>query len=86
MTFGLGIEEAQTTFTVHGNPTGSITTGQTTVLVPTSATCPVGPCTALVGGTPTTYTNFLLGQVLASAEVCTTRSRTTPTTWLRTSS
>ena len=62
LTFGLGIEESQTTFTVHGNPTGSITTGQTTVLVPTSATCPVGPCTALVGGTATTYTNFLLGQ------------------------
>ncbi|MGA8037498.1 MAG: hypothetical protein WA823_14000 [Candidatus Acidiferrales bacterium] len=62
LTFGLGIEEAQTTFTVHGNPTGTITSGQTTVLVPTSATCPVGPCTALVGGTTTTYTNFLLGQ------------------------
>jgi hypothetical protein len=62
LTFGLGIEESQTTFTVHGNPTGTITTGQTTVLVPTSATCPVGPCTALVGGTTTTYTNFLLGQ------------------------
>jgi hypothetical protein len=62
LTVGLGIEEAQTTFTVHGNPTGTITSGQTTVLVPTSATCPVEPCTALVGGTTTTYTNFLLGQ------------------------
>ncbi len=62
LTFGLGIEEAQTTFTVHGNPTGTITSGQTTVLVPTSTTCPVEPCTALVGGTTTTYTNFLLGQ------------------------
>jgi hypothetical protein len=62
LTFGLAVEEPQTTFTVHGNPTGTITSGQTTVLVPTSATCPVEPCTALVGGTTTTYTNFLLGQ------------------------
>jgi hypothetical protein len=62
LTVGLAVEEAQTTFTVHGNPTGTITSGQTTVLVPTSATCPVEPCTALVGGTTTTYTNFLLGQ------------------------
>jgi hypothetical protein len=66
LTFGLGIEESQTTFTVHGNPTGTITTGQTTVLVPTSTACPVEPCTALVGGTPTVYTNFLIGQSGAS--------------------
>jgi hypothetical protein len=62
LTFGLGIEESQTTFTVHGNPTSTVTTGQTTVLVPTSTTCPVEPCTALVGGTSTTYVNFLMGQ------------------------
>jgi hypothetical protein len=62
LTFGFSVEEPQTTFTVHGNPTGTITSGQTTVLVPTSATCPVEPCTALVGGATTTYTNFLIGQ------------------------
>jgi hypothetical protein len=61
LTFGIAVEEPQTTFTVHGNPTGTITTGATTVLVPTSATCPVEPCTATVAGTTTTYTNFLLG-------------------------
>ncbi|MGA7914100.1 MAG: hypothetical protein WCA00_02610 [Candidatus Acidiferrales bacterium] len=59
---GFSVEAPQTLFTVHGNPTGTITTGATTVLVPTSATCPVGPCTATVGGTTTTYTNFLVGQ------------------------
>ena len=32
------------------------------MLVPTSATCPVGPCTALVGGTHHHLHNFLLGQ------------------------
>ncbi|MGC2282679.1 MAG: hypothetical protein WA603_21885 [Candidatus Acidiferrales bacterium] len=62
LTLGVAVEAPETTFTVHGNPTGTITTGATTVLVPTSATCPVGPCTAMVGGTTTTYTNFLLGQ------------------------
>jgi hypothetical protein len=62
LTFGVAVEEPQTTFTVHGNPTGTITAGATTVLVPTSATCPVEPCTATVAGTATTYTNFLLGQ------------------------
>ncbi|MFZ0581206.1 MAG: hypothetical protein WAN72_14520 [Candidatus Acidiferrales bacterium] len=59
---GFAVEEPQTLFTVHGNPTGTSTSGATTVLVPTSATCPVGPCTATVGGTTTTFTNFLLGQ------------------------
>ncbi|MGA7853837.1 MAG: hypothetical protein WCA15_10970 [Candidatus Acidiferrales bacterium] len=59
---GFSVEQPQTLFTVHGNPTGTSTSGATTVLVPTSATCPVGPCTATVGGTTTTFTNFLLGQ------------------------
>ncbi|MGC2371997.1 MAG: hypothetical protein WA474_23205, partial [Candidatus Sulfotelmatobacter sp.] len=59
---GFSVEAPQTLFTVHGNPTGTTTSGATTVLVPTSATCPVGPCTATVGGTTTTYTNFLVGQ------------------------
>ncbi len=62
VTFGVSVEAPQTTFTVHGNPTGTITTGATTVLVPTSASCPVEPCTATVAGTTTTYTNFLVGQ------------------------
>ncbi|MGC1258598.1 MAG: hypothetical protein WA867_23795, partial [Candidatus Acidiferrales bacterium] len=46
LTLGVAVEAPETTFTVHGNPTGTITTGATTVLVPTSATCTVGPCTA----------------------------------------
>jgi hypothetical protein len=62
LTLGVAVEAPQTTFTVHGNPTGSVTTGTTTVLVPNSTTCPAPAiCTALVGGTTTTYTNFLLG-------------------------
>ncbi|MFY9804955.1 MAG: hypothetical protein WA211_06210 [Candidatus Acidiferrales bacterium] len=60
---GFSVEEPQTLFTVHGNPTGSLTTGTTTVLVPNSTACPApAVCTAVVGGTTTTYTNFLLGQ------------------------
>jgi hypothetical protein len=55
---GLSVEEAQTTFTVHGNPTS--TSGGTVVEVPTSSTCKVGPCTAVIS--PTTNVNFLLGQ------------------------
>jgi hypothetical protein len=63
LTLGFAVEEPQTTFTVHGNPTGTTTSGATTVLVPNSATCPApAVCTASVGGTTTTYTNFLLGQ------------------------
>jgi hypothetical protein len=63
LTLGFSIENSELTpITVHGNPTSSTTSGATTVLVPTSATCPVGPCTATVGGTTTTFTNYLLGQ------------------------
>jgi hypothetical protein len=56
---GFSIEGPQTTFTVHGNPTTTITTGATTVSCPISASCPTG--TTTVGGTATTYVNFLLG-------------------------
>jgi hypothetical protein len=62
---GFAVENAQTTFTVHGNPTQSITTGATTVSCPVSATCPLG--TTTVGGTTTVYTNFLLGATGASS-------------------
>src|SRR5208282_5433976 len=62
---GFAVEGAQTTFTVHGNPTQSITTGATTVLVPCVGAA-VPPCTATVGGTTTVYTNFLLGATGAS--------------------
>jgi len=58
---GFAVEGAQTTFKVHGNPTTTVTTGTTTVLVPCTGTA-VPPCTAVVGGTPTVYNNFLLGQ------------------------
>ena len=56
---GFSVEEPQTTFTVHGNPTTTITTGATTVDCPISASCPAG--TTTVGGTSTTFVNFLLG-------------------------
>ncbi|MFZ3217901.1 MAG: hypothetical protein WA192_17710 [Candidatus Acidiferrales bacterium] len=63
LTLGFSAEAPQTTFTVHGNPTGSVTTGTTTVLVPNSTACPApAVCTATVGGATTTYTNFLIGQ------------------------
>ncbi len=63
VTLGFSVEGPETTFTVHGNPTGTSTSGATTVLVPNSATCPAPEvCTAAVAGTTTTYTNFLLGQ------------------------
>jgi hypothetical protein len=63
LTLGFAVEAPQTTFTVHGNPTGTSTSGASTVLVPNSATCPApAVCTAVVGGTTTTFTNFLLGQ------------------------
>lgn len=57
---GFAVEEPQTTFTVHGNPTQTVTTGATTVSCPISAACPTG--TTTVGGTSTTFVNFLLGQ------------------------
>jgi hypothetical protein len=60
--FGIAIEEAQTTFTVHGNPTS--TSGGNVVLVPTSSSCPTQPCTATINAT--TNVNFLLGQAGAS--------------------
>jgi hypothetical protein len=64
---GFAVEGAQTTFTVHGNPTQSITTGATTVSCPDPG---VGTCSAAgtvaVGGTTTVYTNFLLGATGAS--------------------
>lgn len=63
---GFAVEGAQTTFTVHGNPTQTITTGATTVLVPCTGTA-VPPCTGTVGGTTTVYTNFLLGATGASS-------------------
>ena len=63
--FGLSIEGSETTFTVHGNPTSTVTSGATTVLVPCTGTA-VPPCTASVGGTSTTFTNFLLGAAGAS--------------------
>ena len=64
LTVGFSIENAQATpITVHGNPTGTTTTGQALV------SCPVpgaNGCSAtgtiLVGGTTTTFTNYLLGQ------------------------
>lgn len=56
---GFSVEGPQTTFTVHGNPTTTITTGATTVDCPVSSSCPTG--TTTVGGTSTTYVNFLLG-------------------------
>jgi hypothetical protein len=62
---GFAVEEAQTTFTVHGNPTTSVTTGAATVLVPCTGTA-VPPCTGTVGGTTTVYNNFLLGATGAS--------------------
>jgi hypothetical protein len=62
---GFSVEGPQTTFTVHGNPTTTITTGAITVLVPCTAGA-TPPCTATVGGTSTTYTNFLLGATGAS--------------------
>jgi len=59
---GLALEGPQTTFTVHGNPTTTVTTGTTTVSCPVPGT---GGCSATgtvsVGGTSTVYTNFLLG-------------------------
>jgi hypothetical protein len=59
---GFAVEGPQTTFTVHGNPTTTITTGGTTVDCPTPGTngCSASG-TVVVGGTSTTYTNFLLG-------------------------
>lgn len=68
VTLGFSIENAQATpITVHGNPTGTTTTGQALV------SCPVpgaDGCSAtgtiLVGGTTTTFTNYLLGQAGAS--------------------
>jgi hypothetical protein len=57
---GFSVEDPQTTFTVHGNPTTTVTSGQTTVLVPCTGSAEP-PCTANVGGSSTTYTNFLLG-------------------------
>jgi hypothetical protein len=65
---GMSVEGPETTFTVHGNPTQSVTTGQTTVLVP-CADGSAGPCTALVGGTTTVFTNFLLGATGAGGGV-----------------
>jgi TolA-binding protein len=65
---GMSVEGPQTTFTVHGNPTQSVTTGQTTVLVPCTTSGATG-CTALVGGTTTVFTNFLLGATGASGGV-----------------
>ena len=65
---GMSVEGPQTTFTVHGNPTQSVTTGQTTVLVPCTDGSE-GPCTALVGGTTTVFTNFLLGATGAGGGV-----------------
>jgi hypothetical protein len=65
---GMAVEGAQTTFTVHGNPTQSVTTGATTVSCPVPGT---GGCSATgtisVGGTTTVYTNFLLGATGASS-------------------
>ncbi|MFY9691569.1 MAG: hypothetical protein WAJ86_16640 [Candidatus Acidiferrales bacterium] len=61
LTLGFSIENAQETpITVHGNPTGSSTSGAVTVDCPVSAACPLG--TTTVGGTTTTFTNYLLGQ------------------------
>jgi hypothetical protein len=61
LTLGFSIENAEATpITVHGNPTGSATSGAVTVDCPVSASCPLG--TTTVGGTTTTYTNYLLGQ------------------------
>jgi TolA-binding protein len=57
---GFSIEDPETTFKVHGNPTTTTTSGATTVLVPCTGTA-TPPCTASVGGTSTTFTNFLLG-------------------------
>jgi transcription elongation GreA/GreB family factor len=61
---GFSVENPQTTFTVHGNPTTTVTAGATTVDCPVSTSCPTG--TTTVGGTSTTYVNFLLGASGAS--------------------
>ena len=59
---GFAVEGPQTTFKVHGNPTTTVTTGQVTVDCPVPGTGGCSPTgTINVGGTSTTYTNFLLG-------------------------
>lgn len=61
VTLGFSIENSELTpLTVHGNPTGTSTSGAVTVSCPISTACPTG--TTTVGGTTTTYTNYLLGQ------------------------
>ena len=61
---GFSVENPQTTFTVHGNPTSTVTTGAVTVSCPISSSCATG--TTTVGGTSTTFVNFLLGAPGAS--------------------
>ncbi|HTX13928.1 MAG TPA: hypothetical protein VMD77_01450 [Candidatus Baltobacteraceae bacterium] len=61
LTLGFSIENAEATpITVHGNPTGTSTSGAVTVDCPISSSCLTG--TTTVGGTTTTFTNYLLGQ------------------------
>jgi hypothetical protein len=58
---GFSVENPQTTFKVHGNPTTTVTSGAVTVAcVAGTANCPASGVTT-VGGTSTTFTNFLLG-------------------------
>jgi len=64
LTLGFAVENSELTpLTVHGNPTGTSTSGATLVSCPDPG---VGTCSAAgtvsVGGTTTTYTNYLLGQ------------------------
>lgn len=69
LTLGFSVENSELTpLTVHGNPTGSTTSGQALVSCPVAG---ANGCSAtntiLVGGTTTTYTNYLLGQAGAGA-------------------
>jgi hypothetical protein len=68
ITLGFSLEGSQATYTVHGNPTGTTTTGQDLVSCPVPGSGGCGAAgtpqagTILVGGTTTTFTNYLVGQ------------------------
>jgi hypothetical protein len=62
LTLGFSIENAQATpITVHGNPTGSITSGGVTIPCTGDPGCPTSGV-VIVNQTTTTTTNYLLGQ------------------------
>ena len=66
LTLGFSIENAQATpITVHGQPTGSVTSGSVVTITCTGDPgCPASGTVAVAssGSTTTTYTNYLLGQ------------------------